>query len=121
MCFSLSGVISLGVEAQAEEADLQRAERLHQVRRRAADRLAGAGVDDVRDDPFEARLPHPLDQHVVAEVELVVAERGQVEAGGVERGDHVLALEHAGGDRRREEVAREHEERRAAGRGELLF
>ena len=49
----------------------------------------------------ERRLAHPLDQHVVAEVELVVAERGEIEAGGVQRGDHVLAFEHARRDRGR--------------------
>jgi hypothetical protein len=104
--FQLVGGDLRGVEAQPEEADLHRAERLDQVRRRAADRLSRVRVDDVRHDPLEAGFPHPLDQDVVAEVELVIAERRQVQAGGVQRGDHLLAFEHARRDRRREEVAR---------------
>ena len=60
-------------------------------------------------------------QHVVSEVELVVAERGDVEARRVERRDHLLALEHARGDRGGQKVAREDEERRAAFRGDALL
>ena len=82
---------------QPDESDLQRAERLHEVRRRAADRPFGPGVDDVRDYPLPVRLAHALQQHIVAEIELVVAERGEIESGGVERGHHLLALEHARG------------------------
>src|SRR6185295_8920930 len=75
----------VGVEAQPEEADLQRAERLDEVRGRAADWLAGVRVDDVRDDPVEACFPHALNQDVVAEVEFVIAERRQIQAGRVQR------------------------------------
>src|SRR2546423_909486 len=57
----------------------------------------GPGVDDVRDHPLPLRLAHALQQHIVAEIELVVAERGEIESGGVERGHHLLALEHARG------------------------
>ena len=102
------------VEAEADEADLHAVHVLHHVRRGAADCGARARVDHVRDDPLPARLAHALNEHVVAEVELVVAERRQIETRGVERGDHLLASEHARGDRRREEIAGEDEQRRAA-------
>src|SRR5262249_27886515 len=70
------------------------------------------------DYPLPPRLVHALDQHVVSEVELVVAERGEIEAGGVERRDHLLAPEHARRDRRREEITGQHQKRRPALRGE---
>ena len=111
----------LRVQAQADESHLQRAERLDEIRRRAADRLPRFRVDDIGDDPLKRRLLHALDQHVVAEVELVVAERRQIEAGGVQRGDHMLASEDARGDRGSQEVSGDDEEWRAAGLRQVLF
>ena len=69
----------------------------------------------------QLRLRHPLQQHVGAEVELVVAERRDVEPDGVQRGNHLFALEHRGGDRRRQEVAGQHEQRRGAVARQVLF
>ena len=121
VCGSLSRLISLVFRHRPMKPTFSAPNVRIDIRRGAADRLAGARVDDIRDDPLPFRLAHPLDQHVVAEVELVVAERGQVEAGGVQRGDHLLAFEDARRDRRRQEVAGEHEQRRAAGCRELLL
>jgi hypothetical protein len=102
-------------QTEADEADLQSVEGADDVRCGAADRLAGASIDDVRDHPLPARFLHPRDEEVVAEIELVVAERREVEIGGVERCDHLLAFEHGRCDRRRKKIAGEDEERCAAG------
>ena len=121
VCFSLSPVISPVFRQSPRKATFSAVERPDDVRQGAADGLAGIRVDDVGDHPLPPGLAHPLNQDVVAEIELMIAERGQVEAGGVERGDHLLALERGGGDRRREEVAGQHEEGRAPLGGQALF
>ena len=120
-CFSLSGVISSVSRHSPMKPTFSAPNVFTRYGGGAADRLAGVRVDDVRDDPFEAGFPHALDQDVVAEVELVVAERREIQPGGVQRGDHLLAFEDARRDRRRQEVAGHHQERRAAGGGELLL
>ena len=66
-------------------------------------------------------LRHPLEQDVDAEVELVVAERGDVEPGGVERRDHLLAFEDGRRDRRGQEVAGQKHQRRRGRLRQLLF
>jgi hypothetical protein len=112
---------SLARDAQADEAHFERAERLHDVGRGAADRFARLLVDHIGDDPLPPRFPHPLDEHVGTEVEFVVPECGEVEAGGVQRRDHLFALEHGRGDRRGQKVAGQHEERCASLGRELPF
>ncbi len=78
---------------QAEEADVEAAESHQALRRGAAEGPARPAIDDVRGQPAELRLLHALDEDGRPEVELVVAERREIQAGGVERGDHLGPLE----------------------------
>ena len=117
----LVGCDGAGRQAQADETDLQRSKRAHDVGSRAANRFAGRRVDHVRDHPLPSGFGHPLQEHIDAEVELVVAERRHVEARGIERRDHLLALEDGRLDRRRQEIARQHHERCPASGGEALL
>jgi hypothetical protein len=55
--------------------------------------VARVRVDDVRDNPLPLGLRHSLDEEIDADVELVVAQRREVEAGGVEHRDHLIAFE----------------------------
>ena len=94
------------------EVDPLDAVALDHVRRaRAAERKAGAPVQHVAGHPGEARFLHPREQRRRAEVELVVAERGDVEAELVPGGDHLLAPEHRRHDRRRDGVPGQGEQR----------
>ena len=113
VCFSLSPVIS-ACQAQADEADLQRAERLDAGtarRRRSACRCW-----------CRRRSRPPIERSLRASAGSARRRRSRtrgcrasrVEAGGVQRGDHLLALEDARRDRRRQEIAGEDEERRAS-------
>jgi hypothetical protein len=61
---------------------------------RPTERLAGGAIQHVRGDPGEARLPHAREQRGRPEVELVVAEGGDVESQLVPRGNHLLAPQH---------------------------
>ena len=76
-----------------------------------AERPARAPVDDVGREPSKLRLLHPLDEHRRPEVELVIAERREVQARGIQRGDHLRALKERRLDRRRQEIARDDEHR----------
>ena len=108
----------LAHEAQTEEPDFQRAECFHQMRRCTAHRTPGGGVEHVRDHVLKSRLAHPGEEHVLAEVEFVIAQRGEIE---VERLDHLPAFEDARRDRRREEVAGDDQERGRAAPGDVLL
>ena len=78
---------------EAEEADAEAAEGQQGLRRGAAEWPARTPVDHVGGEPLELRLLHALGEHRRAEVELVVAERREVQARGVERRDHLGALQ----------------------------
>ena len=80
-------------EAEPDETHFERPERPDHVRRGAANRTVRGSVHDVRDHPLPLGFRHALEEQVDAEVELVVAERGEVEPRGVERRDHLLAFE----------------------------
>ena len=84
----------LACDAQPEEPYFQRSERTHDVRRRAANRFPGSHVDDVRDDPLPLGFGHSLNEQVGTEIELMVAKRRQIESRGVQRRNHLFALEH---------------------------
>jgi len=116
VCFILSPV-----QTKTDEAHPQTAEGLHHVWRGVTDWLARVRIDDIGDDPLKGRLVHSLDQLIVAEVELVVAQRREIETSGVQRGDHVLASENTRCHRRCEEVARDDQKRRASRLRELLL
>ena len=96
---------------ETEEPDAGTTEREDHLARSAAERPTRAPVDDVGREPAELRLVHALDEDRGAEVELVVAERREVQADRVECRDHLRALEERGLDGRREGVARENEDR----------
>ncbi len=108
-------------EADADESHLEPIVFAHEMRCRAADRLPGRVVDDVRDHPLPARLLHPFAQHVRPEIELVIAKRGDIEAGDIQRLDHLSALEDGRSDGRRKEVAGEQQQHRLPGRRDLLL
>ena len=115
------GADFLAVETQPEEADLQTIDRSNRKGRGVADRLARRLVDHVRDDVLELRFRHPLQEDVLAEVELMIAERRDVEAHRVEAVDHLLAHEDGRGDRRGQEIAAERDQRRVSRRGDAAF
>ena len=95
---------------EAEEPDPDAAEREEHVPRRAAEHAARASVEYVGREPPELRLVHALDKDRGSEVELVVAERREVQADRVEGRDHLCALEERGLDRGGERVAGEDED-----------
>ena len=70
-----------------------RAELAHDERRHVGEEFAGLAVEDVRAEPDKFRFAHPLAQNCIAEIELVIAERGVVESGRVPGGDHLPAFE----------------------------
>ncbi|MEJ2289326.1 MAG: hypothetical protein P8Y02_11945, partial [Deinococcales bacterium] len=78
---------------------------------RARDGLARRAIQDVGRQPGEVGLLDALLEDAQTEVELVVAERGVVDAQAVEGLDHLLALEGVGHHRGREQVAREQYQR----------
>src|SRR5205085_5529323 len=71
---------------ETEEADATAGALQHPLARGATERSPRAPLDDIRAEPGEARLRHPLTQDARAKVELVVAEGRDVEGDGVEDG-----------------------------------
>jgi hypothetical protein len=92
-------LLGLG-RGETEHPHADPGQREEYVRLGAAERTTRAAIEDVGRDTRERRLAHALGQHGRAEVELVVAEGGQVQTDGVQSGDHLLAAQQRGGDRR---------------------
>ena len=90
---------------EPEHADPDAGQREHHLALGAAERSTVAPIEHVGGEPYELRLAHSLGQHRGAEVELVVAEGGQVQAQRVQSGDHVPPLQQRGGHGGRQRVA----------------
>ncbi len=76
---------------QAHDADLEFADIAHHRCYRATERLA-VGAERIGGKPGEIRFRDALLQHVVAEVELMVAEARDIELKGIQQVDHLRAL-----------------------------
>ena len=92
---------------EAEDTDPHPGQGQEDLALRPAERTAAAALQHVGREPHERRFAHPLGQHGRAEVELVIAEGGQIQAERVEPGYHVPALQQRGGHRGRDRVAGE--------------
>lgn len=93
---------------QAEESDVEVAHAAHEARREAAERPA-VGADEVRRDPRERRARDEPSRLRRAEVEVVLPEARERDAGAAESVDHRLAAEDAPEERPAGEIASEDE------------
>ena len=97
--------VGLGRE-QPEEADLIAAD-LHHVQIDRAERRLAVRAEHIGAEPGELGFPDPLCGDLGAEVELVIAQHGDIGAEPIVEIDHLRALGHAGQHRGRDQVAAE--------------
>ena len=99
-------------EREAEQAH-QVAGHPHGVPGQDLGKPGAVGQGAVGGEPLELRLLDAGDQRVAVQLELVVAEGGVVELGGVQRLDHLAAAVILAEEARAQHVAGQHEEDRA--------
>ncbi len=96
---------------ESDDADTHPVEVPRAPGPRAAEGQAARAIEHVGGQPRESRLAHPLGQHRGPEIELVVAEGGEVEPHRIPALDHLGPLAQGREQRRRERVTGQREER----------